>query len=348
MMISPPDSNEFHFVPERKRPLQKFGKKLKIELSTALGFSPDTVMQAASGLNWNQQFEKISIKGYRALLALKRSHEKGTKMQKSTRRDLEVAFNPFESDWAPLTPEDLAQLPRSISTLWRLLFRGMRRELSPVHRKLLVRLTLYDRVAYQMSVVSDDEEKRRRINRALQPSTKYWDSTGFAVPWQVIVPLDTMLQHLAWLDVELNSQNSIQWPAGHIVRLAEPSKRPMRHWFDTLLEHTKQANLMDFHHYLTAHGVLSRNRVVTHDMLKDWASTEELMPDHAVSAVLKGCSGDIAYIQQHHCLWFSRLFSFSVALLGSFSAEPIEEKAAQAAVHERLLLLCAEIRAARG
>ena len=267
-------------------------------------------------------------------------------MHPETLRDLEEALNPFDGNGPLLTPEGFAQLPNSISSPWRLLFRGLRRQFGPLHRKLLVRFALCDRTAHQITSSRNEEERILRRKLAVLPSLQYWQTTEFALPWQAFVPLDKLLQHLAWLDVQLSSKSSAPWTRDSIVRLAEPSQRPMRHWFDSLLHQTKQNNLVDFCDYLSRSGVLSRNRVVSHDMLKDWASTEDLMPYHAVTAVLDGCNEKIEYNQQLHCLWFARLLTFSYSLIGSFSAEPIDEKAARKAVHERLLQLCAEIRAA--
>ena len=166
--------------------------------------------------------------------------------------------------------------------------------------------------------------------------------------WEVCVALDMLLGHMAWLDVELSSRMHGPWSQYSVIALSEPSKHPMRHWFDSLLRQTKQANLVDFCAYLARRGVLSRNRVISYDMLKDWAGAQELMPHHAVTAVLDGCNSKIDYVRQHECLWFARLLTFACALIGSFSVEPVNEKAAQKAVHERLVQLCAEFRAAQG
>ena len=120
----------------------------------------------------------------------------------------------------------------------------------------------------------------------------------------------------------------------------------MRHWFDSLLAQTRCMNLVYFDKFLASRGVTSRDRVVSHDLLKKWASTQELMPHHAVCAVLDGCKPEVDANKEQLRLWFARLLTFLCELIGSFSAEPVEEKAARKAVHQRLSQLGAEFQAA--
>ncbi len=262
-------------------------------------------------------------------------------MQKGTRQDLEQAFRRSGGDkpWRAMTPEELQFLPNSLSTPWRLLFRTLRRSFSRLERRLLVRLALYDRIAHQIASAPDESERLRRQRRAFQPSVQYWSQTEFQMPWEALTVLDTTLEHLAWLENQLPLEGKKIWTNDTVTALLHPKRRPMRHWFDSLLEQTATRDLAELHRLLLRRGVLSRGKVISHDLLKKWASTQELMPHHAVVAVLEGCNQKVDGDKEHLRLWIARLLTFLCELVGAFSAKPIEQAAAQKSVYDRLLQL---------
>lgn len=224
----------------------------------------------------------------------------------------------------------------------------MRRQFTPVRRRLLVRLAMFDRIAHRMTDLKDEQENERLRRRIFTPSLTYWQKTGFELPWRASVALDMTLQHLAWMDVQLNSNSKPPWPAGGILALAEPTQLPMRHWFDGLLAPTNCANLVEFYDFLGNQKALRLGRVISHDLLKKWASTLQLMPHPAVCTVLEACKPMVDDIAEHLRLWIARLLTFLYEFIGSFSATPVDEKASQKAVHERLVQLCAEFGEAEG
>lgn len=261
-------------------------------------------------------------------------------MQRDTRRDLEHAFQLSNEKTARgLTPEQLQYLPNSLSTPWRLLFRSLRKSLSQIERRLLVRLALYDRIAHQIASSINDEERLRRQRRAFLPSIQYWTETGFQMPWEVLVVLDATLEHLAWLEAQLPMKNKKLWSNHGVTELIQPPTSPMRHWFDGILAQTEQPDLAELHRFLFRRGVVSRGKVISHDLLKKWASTQDLMPHHAVVAVLEGCNQKVDVRKEHLRLWIARLLTFLCEQVSAFSSKPIKQAAAQKAVYDRLVEL---------
>jgi hypothetical protein len=330
-------SGSFTSVLSPMRSSELLGKKVSFERSTALGFSPSTLMHAVSGIALSRGLELWDYDAHLAMAALKRSVEKGTKMRQSTLDDLHMALKERVEGGQSFTLEEIDQLPNSLATHWRILSRINRRGLGGVKRRLLVRLAFYDRVAHQIDRVTEREKGEQARRRIFGPSLLFWAEQGFGLQdWATLV-LDATLHHLAWLETQRDTPSGAVFAAGSVLRLASPPKRPMRHWFDVILKTTKCLDLKELHFYLLSRGAThsSKNKAISHDLLRTWASTEGLVPDSAARALLKSFPEQSA-ISAYAQFRMARLLTFLTEFVVMFSAKPLASLDVQGALHERL------------
>lgn len=323
------------------REMQIFGERTLLERSSVLGFSPQTLLMVVSNLSWQQLIETGVPREHGAMVAWVNSVEKGSRMQRRTWETLNAAFlSAGNADFGrPITPDELRTLKGARATPWRMLFRQLHRQRGPLARALLTRLAMYDRFATNLVVLNGDVERRQQNLRLVAGCVKYWKHAGFDLPSQASMVLDATLHHLAWLDTHLKATRKVAWEANPVTSLSDPTKEPMRHWFDGLLMQTKCGDLVDLYKYLGAQGVTSKDNVISHDLLKKWASTQELMPHHAVLAVLGGCELKVDRRHEHYRLWVARLLTFLGCFIAAFNSEAVTYQVAREAVHTRLLVL---------
>lgn len=332
-------SEDSFFVLAPVRPLRLFGKRMTVRRGTALSFCPTTVFHAATGLSWMRELEKRDIRAYRALLALQRTEQEGSRMQRGMRQDLARTMAPADAPHG-LTPDELFALPEHLANPWRLLFRGVRRQLHRVDRRLLVRLALAERITHSISTTHDPEENARRRRLVFLPSLEYWSTVAVKLPWQAILPLDSALHHLAWLDAEI-SVSTESWRRGAaVLSLSNPVKPAMRHWFDGLLHLTGCDDLAEFEKYLAARGVQTRGEILQHGRLKKWASSIELMPNQQAVAILSGCGSQVDAGLELRRFWCARLLAFLGEVVYAFAeSAPKEDQDVREALHNRLVQL---------
>lgn len=341
-MNETPDKNsakDLFFVLTPIRPLRLFGKRMAMRRGTALSFCPTTVFHAATGLSWMRELEKRDIRTYRALLALQRSEQEGSRMQRATRHDLARAMAPADTPHG-LTPEELFALPEHLANPWRLLFRGIRHQLHRLDRRLLTRLALAERTTHLISSADDPEENARRRRLVFLPSLEHWSNVAVKLPWQAILPLDSALHHLAWLDAEIAASNESWRRSDAVLSLSDPAKPAMRRWFDGLLHRTGCDDLAQFEKYLAARGVQTRGDILQHGRLKKWASATELMPNQQAVAILSGCGPQVDEGLELRRFWCARLLIFLGEVVYSFAeSAPTEDQDIREALHNRLVRL---------
>lgn len=335
----------FAFVLTPVRESKLLGKRFTFERSTALGLSPDTLLHALVGFDVLQFVEKNEYKLFRALVAAGCAEETGSKLQQGTLDVLSKGMGPAGQ---PRSLNEIRAIPDELSTPWRILLRVMRSTLPRWERRVLARLAAFDRVAHQIPSALDIDREVERRRRVFLPSLAYWYETGLGLNWESTLVLDATLCHLAWIDIDNALLNPDAIHPFSIVGLAEPSRRPMRHWFDELLAETRCANLVALHNHLVKRRCLRHGRPISHDLLKKWASTERLMPYDAVVQLLGASNDDAFKARAHSRLCFARLLTVLGELLTCFSADPVAPKTAQSELHKRLQSLSAELKAGSG
>lgn len=285
-----------------------------------------------------REIEKRDIRTYRALLALQRAEQAGSEMQRGTREDLARAMAPAEHS-AAVSPQVLFALPEHLANPWRLLFRSLRQQLHRVDRRLLVRLALAERITHLISSTQDREENARRRRLVFLPSLEYWSGLGIKLPWQAILPLDSALHHLAWLDAELFATRGTARHDAAVLSLSSPEKPAIRRWFDGILLLTGCDDLVEFEKYLAARGVQSRGDALQHGRLKKWASSFELMPNQQAVTILSGCGPQVHKGLELRRFWFARFLAFLSEVVYAFADSVPSDQAIREALDNRLVQL---------
>jgi hypothetical protein len=276
-----------------------------------------------------------------ALIALGRSEEMGAKLHKSTLNNLEKVLGRYKLNGKPLTLNMLSAMPDSLTGSWRVLWRSIKSNIHPVYRRLFARLAYYDRIAAQIDRINTVQKRISSARQFFQPSLQYWRNKNLSLSSDAVLLLDTALHHVAWLDKELSLKNS-SVTLRMVLNLSEPSKRPMRHWFDRILNHAGCDNLLELHQHLTSHGATRLGRNISHDLLRKWCSTQQLMPNAGLQEILKACKADGEDSLDPLMFWVAKLLTFLIEFLVCFTPESIDSKVAQTHIYERLKALRAE------
>jgi hypothetical protein len=256
-------------------------------------------------------------------------------MQRGTRQDLARAMAPAEHP-AALSPQVLFALPEHLANPWRLLFRGLRRQVHRVDRRLLVRFALAERITHLISSTADPEENARRRRLVFLPSLEYWSSLGMKLPWQAILPLDSALHHLAWLDAEFSASRGSARQDAAILSLSAPDKPAIRRWFDGILLLTGCDDLVEFEGYLAARGVQARGDSLQHGRLKKSASSVELMPNQQALTILSGCGPQVHKGPELRRFWCARFLAFLGEVVYAFAECPPQDEDIREALDKRL------------
>lgn len=326
------NTSSFAFVMTPVRESRLLGKRIQFERSTALGFSPDTLLRVMTGRSLSSMLEKSAYKYSLALKAFGRSEEAGAKMHSATRRDLEEVFGAIEIGGAPLGLDGLRALPNSLGGPWRILRVTMTKDWTRTGRRLFTRLAYYDRITDQIGKVRDPARSTALRQRFFLPSAKFWHECETPLSWEIALCVDATLHHLVWLDRMLGTEKP-KYKAGTLLALSSPEARPMRHWFTGILRRTRCSNLHELHEYLLARGAARHGRAISHDLLKKWSSSQQLIPYSAAKELLKACAADDP---EWTLLWQAKLMTFLVECVVCFTPKEVEPLVAQRCIFQRL------------
>ena len=202
-------------------------------------------------------------------------------------------------------------------------------------------------MAHQITLTVGAERNATFRERIFGPSLVYWHGTGLGMRYETMLVLDAALQHLAWLNLEIQA-DCPSWETGTLLALAEPSARPMRHWFDMLLKRVQCDDLAELTNLLAKRGTVRLGRLITHDRLRKWASTQELLPLAALTVLLEATVPSARQSPEAFALWGAKLLTFLVEVIRCFTPQEVEPLVAQAHVHDRLKSFRAEFLAAKG
>lgn len=344
-----PSEGEFEIELHPVRASRLLGKRLRFERSSVLGFSPDTILRVVTEKPFLSHFEELEYGYSRALKAMDLSIQRGSKLQKRTSSDLKAMMQDLRTTGgSPLEIDDLNNIPKNLSAPWRIVRRAFFAATERTGQRLLARLAYYDRLTTEFNRSRHVPARMERLKPRLAPSLEYWNSLGLEMSWEVIAVLESTLQHLCWLDCELRSHDERR-SGSAALRLTEPSKRPVRHWFDGLLQTLRLSDLLELHQLLVRRKAIRHDNVISHDLLKKWASSQRTIPYVAAKALLAACLGDkAAKSVEAMDLWNAKLFVFLTETICCFTKEPIEPLVAQFHIHERLKQLESEFLATKG
>lgn len=341
------DAFEVELHPLRKSKL--LGKKLRFERSSALGFTPDTILRVITEKPFLSHLEALDYRSFLVLKALDRTIQSGSRLQKQTSSALEGMMQPARTTGgSPLTIGEINDIPINLAAPWRIMRRAFFGATDRTGQRLLARLAYYDRLTVEFTRSRHVPERVEPLMQRFSPSLEYWNALGLEMRWEVIAILESMLQHLCWLNLELRSHDGRR-SVSAALRLTEPSKSPIRHWFDGLLSSQGIGDLLELHQLLARRNAIRHNGVISHDLLKKWASSQRTIPYAGAKTLLTACFGDKAGNSAETTdLWNAKLFVFLTEFICCFSKEPVDPLVAQSHIHERLKLLEAGFLAPKG
>lgn len=227
--------------------------------------------------------------GYEQWLALRslgRSLESGSKMHRSSVEALRWTGPnpepPFIRHSALFSNDTL---PPSTTTHWRILRQVIRTTEHDAIRRVLVRLAFYDRLGSQCLKLAMEAPDAPIVRLVIKSGFLHWEEAFPGIHPRAALCIEATLHHLAWFEVELERTAGTRTPI-RVLEYVTPPTRPMRAWFNRLLEATKCENLVDLHHLLLKRDVRHLDRPISHDLLKKWSSSQVLIPKAAAKALL--------------------------------------------------------------
>lgn len=347
--LTPEPINGFVSELVPKRPSKLLGKKIRFYRSSALSFTPDTFTRVIAETSFTALLAGLDYDRYLALKALDRVERTGSKLQLKTRQQLQKMFaGARTSGGSEISLERLRGLPSGLSTPWRVLRWTFVAGIDRTQRRLFTRFAYYERLTVEFTRSRHLPAREERLRPLLEPSLKYWLGSGLSLHWEAIAVLDATLQHLVWLDRRYLREKPDR-ESSALLRLTYAGKRPMRHWFDQLLFSTGCVDLVDLHQMLVRKGAIRHRDVISHDLLKKWASTQRTLPYDAAEALLTGCFGAGAgNTRDADDLWFAKLLVFLAEFIYCLASEQVLISEAQSHIHRRIYLLHDEFEASEG
>lgn len=322
-----------------RRPSRLFGKRFEFETSSLFGFSPNTFMRVVFQTDCEGFLRETGYEQWLALKSLGRSLESGSKMHRSSIDALRWTGPnpepPFIRHSAHFSQDTL---PPSTTTPWRILRQVIRSTEHEVIRRVLVRLAFYDRLGshcLKLATESPDAPIGRLI---VKHGLLHWQQAFPGIHPRAALCIEATLHHLAWFEAELERTAGARKPIS-VLEYVTPPTRPMRAWFNQLLEATKCENLVDLHHLLLKRDVRHLDRPISHDLLKKWSSSQVLIPKSAVNALLSLLDTDDKRDFHRLGLVIAKTLTLLVEAARCFSGADVTTAAAQRHLFDRLTQL---------
>ncbi|MDD2845098.1 MAG: hypothetical protein PHT57_09105 [Rhodoferax sp.] len=106
---------------------------------------------------------------------------------------------------------------------------------------------------------------------------------------------------------------------------------------------------MDLHQMLVRKGAIRHRNVISHDLLKKWASTQRILPYDAAEALFTACFGaEAGNTRDADDLWFAKILVFLTEFIYCLAPEEVPISEAQSHIHRRICLLHDEFEASEG
>lgn len=310
------------------RSLSHFGSRLELRRCTSFQFMPDVLVHVATGLSLARELQRKDYTVYRALVAADRASRTATSLRTATMAILKPIFDEVFRVGPSL--ESLMQTPPWQRPPYRMLFRG-RHRLRKLDRRVLVRTAAEMRLAFSLDRDLGQAGHAQRYADVVGASVAYWHAV---VGSDAGIHIDRFLMHVAWIDHDLSRLGEPGCKGSTLVSLAAPAHRPMRNWFDGLLEQTRCKDLVDLEQLLYRRGVSA-----PHQSLKHWASTTQPLRHHRAMDLVRGCRPHVNYEQERRRYWCARLLTFVQDLACAMLDSAPAEQHVRHLVHRRLIAL---------
>lgn len=276
-------------------PLELYGPRFLVHISTPLTFHPDTLSRAVLGTGMDGAIRKLAPRAHQfmrkmAYLAAGK-HRLSAGMRGLIEKELVPPFpGALKADLLRgLDGEEVESQP---SSHWSLLLQGLRRH-DPGALELICQCLsacdahgLYMRQLARRGQVQAAEDHLRTL---LEPDIRAWLHLNAQLQSELYVLVEVALKALAWLECQLEPPAGAHDPQrSSLAELLSAGHRPIGNWLVEVCQHSRRANLADLANHLWFKSRYLA-RPLKHDLLRKWASsTELLMPRAALPAVLAG------------------------------------------------------------
>lgn len=285
------------------RPLKLFGKTFKVQISTGLTLSPDTVLHAALGLSLQQLArgykpppgETDKVQPLQAIKDFLRGATGRNKLSDTTKRNVTSLFGRFipEDELSELLQGREPHTSPEWQSAWEMVLLGMGEPGDDEVYQLVRKFAALDRIvasARQTPESAIAALLELHIGRPHESWRKYNPNLSLAVALLV----DTSLRTLAAMDGAGLSERlpgKSRASVSELLPLLAPGKKPMGHWLLTLQKAASCANLEEFSSLMLRKGIKRHSYAVGHSLLKKWSSCQQMMPLNAALSVLTTVGG---------------------------------------------------------
>ncbi|MBT9475235.1 hypothetical protein [Polaromonas sp.] len=277
------------------RPMSVFGAKFEVHLSASCTLNPGTALQAVmdtSLLTFLRTENPAQLQNLKTLIyAGTGKHQPSETTRKRIQQDLKLLD--AEAVVAVLNGREPPPAPPHSD--WRAVLMGMGEGESHFVRDLTTNLASWDDQALHIRALvraGQQDQAQARTAALMGTGPLAWEALNprlLQAP-QVLVLLESCLQTLARLMCAVDMP-SLDLPAreSNITELLDPGRRPLGHWLYDVQQASECTSLSALAQRLLSVGARHHDRAVSHDLLKKWSSSKNVvMPQTAAKPVLRG------------------------------------------------------------
>lgn len=327
-----------------QRPLEVFGAKFAVYVSSALTLHPDTVARAVLGTSLQKTLRSRAPAQYSALKKLLYVAKTKLPARLGTKNLLLKELGQI------ISPELLtAALDRQgpeYSALagdeWKELLKGMDGCAGELFHDIATCLAACDlHMRFMQSLLENGHraEAEAHFKTLFSRAQDAWISLEPRLAFKVMLQLEVALMTLAWVECEgavLGGKAPAQ-PGSAAATLLDVGRRPLGHWLREVCDASRCASLGALSDALLLQGATYHGEPISHHLLKKWSSSKSVaIPRIAVAPVLKAVrvKGHVERLENR--FYVARLLTFLCDLARSgMVGAPVQWGEVQAHIKSR-------------
>ncbi|MDO8450324.1 MAG: hypothetical protein Q7T10_16115 [Rhodoferax sp.] len=275
-------------------PLEVFGERFEVHISSALTLSLETAMQAVLGTSVQTLIRTTAPLMHQNLKKLLYAGRGMHKPSSGTKRNILQDLGRF------IAPEALALVldgreppPGPPESDWQSVLRSMNGCDGELLHDIASHMATYEHKMVEIRSLALNgqlAEARTQFQSLLGSAEPAWQELNPHLVHQVLLLVEVGLRTLAWLECRVARLRADTAP--HDSRLAgflDAGHRPMGHWLVQVMQASGCDSLAELSACLFRAGAKHHERDISHDLLKRWSSSKVVaMPHAAVKPVLRG------------------------------------------------------------
>lgn len=276
------------------RPLSLFGATFQVHLSASCTLNPGTALLAVMDISLLTFLRKETPVLFQHMKTLTYAGTGKHRPSETTRKRIQQDLKLLDPEAVVAILDGREPPPAPAHSDWRTVLRGMGEGESNFVRDIATNLASWDDQALHIRGLTQAGKKEQAhacSETMMSASLPAWQALNPRVlhALQVLILMESSLQTLARLMRAVDSPSlDLTSRESQITQLLDPSRRPLGHWLHDVQQASDCKSLSDLAQRLLGVGAKHNDRNITHDLLKKWSSSSNVvMPRTAVAPVLR-------------------------------------------------------------